>query len=75
MDTESEIDIIIECKKKMEQISTRDQSPDYSFIYQLMQQFTRLYCKHDIESDLIDIDPDRSKIIYYCTKCGEMLNL
>lgn len=26
-------------------------------------------CKHEIVTDLIDIDPDRSMTIEYCTKC------
>lgn len=26
-------------------------------------------CKHNIVSDLIDIDPDRSITIYYCKYC------
>lgn len=26
-------------------------------------------CEHDIVTDLIDIDPDRSMTIKYCTKC------
>jgi hypothetical protein len=26
-------------------------------------------CQHNIVEDLIDITPDRSKYIYYCSKC------
>jgi hypothetical protein len=26
-------------------------------------------CSHHIIEDLIDMDPDRSKQIFYCTKC------
>ena len=29
-------------------------------------------CKHYYIQDLIDIDPDNSKIIYYCSNCGKM---
>ena len=29
-------------------------------------------CKHDFVQDLIDIDPDRSKIVYTCDYCGFM---
>jgi hypothetical protein len=28
-------------------------------------------CEHNIISDLIDIDPDRSITIYYCEHCFE----
>jgi hypothetical protein len=30
---------------------------------------TQKECEHSIIDDLIDIDPDRSEIIYYCKKC------
>ena len=30
---------------------------------------TQKECEHSIIDDLIDIDPDRSEIIYYCEKC------
>jgi hypothetical protein len=30
---------------------------------------TQTECVHSIIDDLIDIDPDRSEIIYYCEKC------
>jgi len=30
-------------------------------------------CKHEIETDYIDITPEQSQKIYYCKKC--MLNL
>ena len=31
-------------------------------------------CKHSFEEDLIDIDPDRSQIIYRCKHCEYMTN-
>ena len=45
---------------------------EYSFfldIVEKVQQYIEVYCQHTIIEDLIDIDPDRSKTIYYCTKC------
>jgi hypothetical protein len=30
-------------------------------------------CKHDLETDYIDIDPEQSQKVIYCTKC--MMNL
>ena len=30
-------------------------------------------CNHVWETDLIDIDPDNSKTIQYCTKCEKNL--
>jgi len=45
---------------------------EYSFfldIVEKVQQYIEVYCQHNIIEDLIDIDPDRSKTIHYCTKC------
>lgn len=45
---------------------------EYSFfldIVEKVQQYIEVYCQHTIIEDLIDVDPDRSKTIYYCTKC------
>ena len=44
-------------------------TPEFNEIYRLMQRFTRNRCAHDIETDTIDIDPDRSQTIRYCKIC------
>jgi hypothetical protein len=28
------------------------------------------YCYHNMEKDYIDLTPDKSQMIHYCTKCG-----
>ena len=35
----------------------------------IMKQFLKKYCNHEWITDLIDIDPDRSKSIKYCRNC------
>lgn len=35
-----------------------------------VSEFINQICEHDFIEDLIDIDPDRSKIINYCRFCG-----
>ena len=48
-------------------------TPEYKAIYDLMRVFTRKRCQHTIEQDMIDIDLDRSQIIYYCKRCMHTL--
>lgn len=45
------------------------QNPDYKNIIQLVEKYLIDHCNHNIIDDLIDIDPDRSKMIKYCTLC------
>jgi len=32
-------------------------------------------CEHDMVEDLIDIDPEKSQTIYYCSKCMDTLSI
>jgi hypothetical protein len=66
----NEIDILNIFLSKLEEISPEEQSIDYQQIVKLVQDFIKKNCKHVIVMDLIDIDPDRSETILYCTKCG-----
>tara|TARA_Y100000813_G_C24127076_1_gene335672 strand:- start:931 stop:1104 length:174 start_codon:yes stop_codon:yes gene_type:complete len=34
-----------------------------------MDDFKNVDCVHEITTDFIDIDPDRSMTIYFCIKC------
>ncbi len=34
-----------------------------------MPSFENNDCEHEITTDFIDIDPDKSMTIYYCIKC------
>ena len=34
-----------------------------------MDDLKNIDCVHEITTDFIDIDPDRSMTIYYCIKC------
>ena len=42
----------------------------YRQIHQYMRSYLRQYCEHNIVTDLIDIDLDRSEIIRYCEYCN-----
>lgn len=56
----------------LQSVSKDKQNPDYKNIIQLIEKYLLEHsgeCNHNIIDDLIDIDPDRSKMIKYCTLC------
>jgi hypothetical protein len=56
-------------KQVLNNISNDKQNPDYKNIIQLIEKYLIDHCNHNIIEDLIDIDPDRSKMVKYCTIC------
>lgn len=46
-----------------------DDDKEYSQIVNLMEKYIRKHCDHVMKYDEIDIDPDRSKSIQYCSRC------
>ena len=46
-----------------------DDDKEYSQIVKLMGKYIRKHCDHVMKYDEIDIDPDRSKSIQYCSRC------
>ena len=51
-----------------------EKNKDFVDILKQMDKYLYKHCKHVIVKDLIDIDPDRSKTIYYCEKCELTFN-
>lgn len=41
----------------------------YRKIHEYIQNYLQHYCIHSIVSDMIDIDPDKSRTIRYCEHC------
>lgn len=64
------IDILIQVKHQLAKIPIQQRSQDYTNILSQVNAYLYKYCAHTIETDLIDIDPDRSIEIEYCTICG-----
>ena len=56
-------------KLALSSILRKDQDPEYSRILKLVDEYLLRNCDHEIVKDLIDLDPDRSKTITYCSKC------
>jgi hypothetical protein len=47
----------------------KDRNHDYTHILNCVEEYITTYCEHTLVYDLIDITPDTSKTIKYCTKC------
>ena len=69
---DAHMETMIAIRNLLEQELDIKQQKECSFfmnIVEKVQPYVKIYCQHQINEDLIDIDPDRSKTIYYCTKC------
>ena len=64
-----DIDIMYRIKNILLELSLNKQNESYKHIFSSVNSYINKYCKHNLITDLIDIDPDRSKIISYCDKC------
>lgn len=64
------IEIMLSVKYRLELMPFSKRGPEYVKILEDVMKYLHKHCKHDIVDDLIDIDPDRSQTIYYCTICG-----
>lgn len=68
----SNIDAIKQAKNILEYCEEKDE--EYYAIIKTMDKYLYKHCNHKIVKDLIDIDPDRSKTIYYCEICELTFN-
>jgi hypothetical protein len=66
---DASIDVFLIVKHQLEKLPMQHRSPDYTNILSQVNMYLYKYCNHVIENDLIDIDPDRSIEIQYCTIC------
>lgn len=68
-----EVEIMLSVKRKLERMPISRQTPEYFAILKQVHKYLHKNCHHEIVMDLIDIDPDRSQTISYCTICGNTL--
>jgi len=68
-----ETEIMLSVKRQLEMMPVNIQSPEYFSILKTVHKYLHKNCNHHLVSDLIDIDPDRSKTIVYCTICGNTI--
>uniref|UniRef100_A0A6C0HIF0 Uncharacterized protein n=1 Tax=viral metagenome TaxID=1070528 RepID=A0A6C0HIF0_9ZZZZ len=68
-----EVEIMLSVKQQLEIMPVNKQTPDYFSILKGVHKYLHKHCNHAIVSDLIDINPDKSMTISYCTICGNTL--
>ena len=66
---EEKLDAVQYARMRLLSVPSKDRDTDYAKLCTSLEQYLKTHCKHKIVKDLIDIDPDRSKTITYCTKC------
>ena len=59
----------IENALKYLKVATKTQNSEYINICKLMEEYIIHNCNHNIVEDSIDITPDTSQTIFYCSKC------
>jgi hypothetical protein len=61
------VETLIEAKYKIEGCDKN--SIMINELNNIIKHFLMVHCQHDIETDHVDITPDTSQTIRYCTKC------
>jgi hypothetical protein len=69
MEQTEEYNSVEKAKLMLTQILKKHRSVDVNNIIDLIEKYLTDKCNHNVIEDLIDIDPDRSKMIKYCDKC------
>jgi hypothetical protein len=60
---------ITKIKQILDNQTLFSKNQDYLHIYNSIKDYCKKYCKHNIITDTIDITPDRSQTIRYCSIC------
>ena len=50
-------------------VLVQNPNEEYKNICKLMEEYIINNCEHNIVEDSIDIHPDKSQTIFYCSKC------
>jgi hypothetical protein len=65
----SDIQEVITIKRVLENLIKEQDNVHLRNALEQLNQFLNQNCSHDYIDDYIDIDPDRSMQITYCTRC------
>jgi hypothetical protein len=65
----SDIQEVITIKRVLENLIKEQDNVHLINALEQLNQFLNQNCSHDYIDDYIDIDPDRSMQITYCTRC------
>jgi hypothetical protein len=63
-----------EALRQLKATPCQNRDKDYKTIIELMNNYIQTHCNHKVVTDLIDIDPDRSKMVQYCELCYKTFN-
>jgi hypothetical protein len=63
-----------EALRRLKDTPFQNRNKDYKTIIELMDNYIQTHCNHKVVTDLIDIDPDRSKMVQYCELCYKTFN-
>lgn len=66
-DYQEDIEIMRIVKQHLELIE--NPQSDFVYISRLVKNYLKTHCRHIIVKDVIDITPEKSKTIQYCSKC------
>jgi hypothetical protein len=69
MNNAEKLDAVQYARNRLLSVPRQHRDTEYAKLCTAIEQYLKTNCEHNIITDLIDIDPDRSKTITYCTKC------
>jgi len=62
-------EIMVGVKKVLNCVPENKRNDEYKEICRMVNLYIFSRCQHEFETDLFDIDPERSMIVKYCVKC------
>lgn len=68
--SEEELDCMIRVKYILDSLPKEGLTPEYANISKQVDIYLHKNCKHQLEKDYIDLNPEKTLIVLYCTKCN-----
>jgi len=73
-ETKSHLTAMETARRYLNAVPNSSQDEEFKEILCLVEKYLNTHCNHNIIEDLIDIDPDRSKMVKYCNLCYKTFN-
>ena len=67
--TQLDVELMVRAKSYVESLPSKLQNTESVNILNMISNYLHAHCQHNIITDQIDVDPDRSETIRYCDKC------
>lgn len=65
----NELDTMLSVKKRLTIIPEKERTKEYNNICKSVHSYIFSNCRHEFETDMFDIDPEKSVIVTYCMLC------